>query len=403
MRLLMLLLIASPISAQVGLVPPTVRDAYSLSGSGKPLRVARLGGDLRVVVCKDEYDAWRAANSKADLMLYLDGILMKGAATSTAIANDVGPNDEVAKKIAGLCVASSPVVSAAEKAARDSDLAAKAALDAVGAEKDPAKLEAAKQNAAKLTETAQSAHKVAELTAQAATSTIALRFYLSPELVATGDPKDTSWHQFLERPWRSASVAVSVGPESGPWASTALVQFHRLNMGWLVGWAALFFVAIALFVRYARASDIIRDTGDLPSGAIGRKAFSLARTQMAIWTFLVGGALAFIFIVTWNENTITAGVLVLIGISSGTTLLAATADGPSPTPQVTQGFFSDLLTDGTGPSFHRYQMVLFTVILAVIFVVKVGSSLAMPDFDATLLALMGISNGTYLGFKLQGK
>jgi len=46
---------------------------------------------------------------------------------------------------------------------------------------------------------------------------------------------------------------------------------------------------------------------------------------------------------------------------------------------------------------------LFTVILAVIFVVKVGSSLAMPDFDATLLALMGISNGTYLGFKLQGK
>jgi len=124
---------------------------------------------------------------------------------------------------------------------------------------------------------------------------------------------------------------------------------------------------------------------------------------MAIWTFLVGGALAFIFIVTWNENTITAGVLVLIGISSGTTLLAATADGPNPTPQVTQGFISDLLTDGTGPSFHRYQMLLFTAILAVIFVVKVGSSLAMPDFDATLLALMGISNGTYLGFKLQGK
>jgi hypothetical protein len=95
--------------------------------------------------------------------------------------------------------------------------------------------------------------------------------------------------------------------------------------------------------------------------------------------------------------------LVLIGISSGTTLLAATADGTNPVPQATQGFFTDLLTDGTGPSFHRYQMVFFTVILAVIFVVKVCTNLGMPEFNTTLLGLMGISNGTYLGFKLQGR
>ena len=63
---------------------------------------------------------------------------------------------------------------------------------------------------------------------------------------------------------------------------------------------------------------------------------------------------------------------------------------------------ADLLSDGTGPSFHRYQMVLFTVILAVIFVVKTANSLTMPEFDPTLLRLMGISSGTYLGFKLQG-
>lgn len=73
MRLLMLVLIASSMFAQVGAIPPTVRDAYTLSGSGEPRRVARLGGDLRVVVCKDEYDAWRTTNPKADLALFLVG------------------------------------------------------------------------------------------------------------------------------------------------------------------------------------------------------------------------------------------------------------------------------------------------------------------------------------------
>ena len=63
------------------------------------------------------------------------------------------------------------------------------------------------------------------------------------------------------------------------------------------------------------------------------KAYSLARTQMAVWTFLVAGALAFLFLVTWNENTISSGVLVLLGISFGTTLIAATADRAAPRPE----------------------------------------------------------------------
>jgi hypothetical protein len=105
--------------------------------------------------------------------------------------------------------------------------------------------------------------------------------------------------------------------------------------------------------------------------------------------------------VTWN-GALSNGTLALIGISFGTTLLAAAAEGP-PRPRSSQGFVTDLLSDGDGPSFHRYQMVLFTVVLAIIFVVKAASTLAMPEFDPTLLALMGISSGTYLGFKVQGK
>jgi hypothetical protein len=49
--------------------------------------------------------------------------------------------------------------------------------------------------------------------------------------------------------------------------------------------------------------------------------------------------------------------------------------------------------------FHRFQMMTWTLILGVIFIFGVFQQLAMPKFDATLLALMGISSGTYLGFK----
>jgi hypothetical protein len=47
-------------------------------------------------------------------------------------------------------------------------------------------------------------------------------------------------------------------------------------------------------------------------------------------------------------------------------------------------------------------MVLFTVILAAIFFVKTATGFVMPEFDATLLGLMGVSSGTYLGSNFRG-
>jgi hypothetical protein len=75
---------------------------------------------------------------------------------------------------------------------------------------------------------------------------------------------------------------------------------------------------------------------------------------------------------------------------------------PTP-PQLHQSFFLDILSDESGVSFHRLQIVIWTLVLAVVFVVSVIVSLEMPTFDNTLLALMGISAGTYLGFKFPEK
>jgi len=67
-----------------------------------------------------------------------------------------------------------------------------------------------------------------------------------------------------------------------------------------------------------------------------------------------------------------------------------TSDGP----------WTDLVTDANGPSFHRFQMIVWTFILGLLFLAGVYRNLAMPEFSGTLLALMGISAGTYLGFKV---
>ena len=64
-----------------------------------------------------------------------------------------------------------------------------------------------------------------------------------------------------------------------------------------------------------------------------------------------------------------------------------------------RSFLDDLFSDENGWSFHRVQMGVWTLVLGLVFVKKVLEDLAMPDFDETLLALMGISSGTYLGFK----
>ena len=173
--------------------------------------------------------------------------------------------------------------------------------------------------------------------------------------------------------------------------------------------------------------------------------YSLARTQMAVWFFLAVCSWVFLWLVTGTLNTLTATVLALMGIGAATALGAEVQDAGKPTYPETidskikaledkqkkgtavpsdlvdlhnlqvelntelakdaptsDGFFTDVLTDASsGISFHRFQMFIWTIVLAIVFAVQVCQQLVMPDFDNTMLALMGISSGTYLGFMLK--
>jgi len=68
-------------------------------------------------------------------------------------------------------------------------------------------------------------------------------------------------------------------------------------------------------------------------------------------------------------------------------------------PGVSVSFLRDILSDGNGYSFHRFQIFAWTIVLGVIFVSSVYNGLTMPEFSSSLLGLMGISSGTYIGFK----
>ena len=65
-----------------------------------------------------------------------------------------------------------------------------------------------------------------------------------------------------------------------------------------------------------------------------------------------------------------------------------------------RGFWRDLVSDETGSAaLDRFQIVAWTLVLGGVFLSSVLWSLTMPEFSATMLALMGISSGTYIGFK----
>ncbi|HZS83730.1 MAG TPA: hypothetical protein VFA50_12720 [Stellaceae bacterium] len=68
-------------------------------------------------------------------------------------------------------------------------------------------------------------------------------------------------------------------------------------------------------------------------------------------------------------------------------------------PFVSEGWLKDVTTDLNGAALHRVQSLAWTLLLGIVFVVGVITRHAMPQFDASLLILLGISNAGYVGFK----
>lgn len=241
------------------------------------------------------------------------------------------------------------------------------------------------------------------------------------------DADKDAWTSLLGAPPFSGRREVLVGVS---WDATnefararscnCTIAFVLFEKFWGILGLIFLILAAGALIRLAQKSDILRDPhiAILPAGAA--RPYSLARCQMAFWFFFIMGGVFFIWLVTGEyNNTVTQQTLVLLGISAATGLSATAIDrnkenappavAPAVPPTVAPvlpvhiTFFHDILTDANGLTFPRYQMFLWTLVLGIFYVVAVYRTSATPNFDANLLTLMGISSGTYLGFKLPEK
>jgi hypothetical protein len=195
--------------------------------------------------------------------------------------------------------------------------------------------------------------------------------------------------------------------------------------------------------------------GAHPPGEAGlRGTYSLSKFQGAWWLFVILAAYLFIGIVTGDfRNSINSTALILLGIGAGTIIGSATIDALKETqdaPKINaaitatrdnltqieeklkpeqlandeglkqrlnsekdqtlsnyreltgqnEQFLTDILSDANGVSFHRFQLLVWTLVLGLVFITSVYESLAMPEFNTTLMGLLGLSAGTYLGLKI---
>lgn len=214
-------------------------------------------------------------------------------------------------------------------------------------------------------------------------------------------------------PLRAVSIGVATKPADAdaalPRARAATKPVLEVFAPWLTALGAFGIIAIATgIVMACWDTGLLRDR--TPSGATDRPPFSLGRVQMAVWLVLsVGGYLAIWLITGARSGLITPGLLTLLGISGMSGLAARMIDVANPTPTTAQsaGFWRDIVSEGYGATrtvaVHRLQMLAWTLILGMIFLWTVLTSFAFPDFDTNLLLLMGISSGTYLGFKFPEK
>ncbi|MEK6708063.1 MAG: hypothetical protein AABY81_04550 [Pseudomonadota bacterium] len=291
---------------------------------------------------------------------------------------------------------------------------------------------------------------------------LALTFQLARR--SSDDDNRKEWDTLLGKWHRgyvmTMPVALAVG--NGPAWSVSLVSSvpsalagttiqltiaEEINVRWALGVG----LVILLFAYYF----LIKNPTALRDGKDGY--YSLGKSQMAFWGLLVVLTFTGIWCLTGTMEQIPLSVLTLLGISGATGLSAIvigenkksvkeselqteiiklreeqqklekeqlTAAGAF--PQVSEarlveikskidelsqqpvsvqsaGFLRDICDDGNGLSFHRLQVVIWTMVLGVVFIGSVARVMSMPEFSETLLILLGISNGTYLGFKFPEK
>ena len=175
-------------------------------------------------------------------------------------------------------------------------------------------------------------------------------------------------------------------------------------------------VAVAVGLVMVLGSSSQHKPGEFFTGVDGH--LSLAQTQIACWTIVVGGVALGYGILRIDIPQIPGSLLVLMGASLATGGVAyfkdaerhqtAVAAGVVAAPPQRQWAWGDLVrtfTPGEAPvlSLAKAQMVFWTILLLVLFISKSVLDGAIWEVPWPLVALMGFSQAGYLAPKLAGQ
>jgi hypothetical protein len=213
----------------------------------------------------------------------------------------------------------------------------------------------------------------------------------------------------LDNIWLKRSVPISIIVNDQP---SNYATFTLVTMNWEYKIACLTILLLVLLLTFQAVAT--KKVNFLKSVLLDHRtnSYSLSKCQAFVWTLVLIGSYFYLAVgktLIFGTGVIpdfNASLLVLMGISYGGSLASAQLNRFFPKKELTPpppGLI-DLISEGGEVSLPRLQLVGFTITAIVVYIYNLSGadflSKGLPDIPPTLLGLLGISQGGYLGGKL---
>jgi hypothetical protein len=210
-------------------------------------------------------------------------------------------------------------------------------------------------------------------------------------LLAVNEKNAADWRTLFARaPGCCRNVSVSAGGGIFQLPTDVNSQPMRIinRVRWLLTILAALLLTIAIFVLRWRTTLLT----------------NLPRLQVGFFAVVIIVAYGYIWSTTGEVSTISASALALLGIGAGTVIgHSILASGSRVSVASAAQAIANSGVEAPAESqvrfnLHSLQSAVWTLVIGVIFFGTVYRGVEMPDFDSRVLAILGISAGTYIAF-----
>jgi hypothetical protein len=129
-----------------------------------------------------------------------------------------------------------------------------------------------------------------------------------------------------------------------------------------------------------------------------KSPWSASRVVFAWWLAICTGCYLFLWAMKAEMDVLTGSAPLLLGLNGGT-LLAASFVGSGRVLRKSRSFLEDIVSEGGEAEVSRLQMLVWNGVLGVIFIWQSIANWQMPEFDANLTTILGISSTAYVSYK----